>query len=211
MTMASRELRNLFVIRPGEQFSPLNLSLEDEAFAAITFVVMPGASADILINADLKGSGAEVVVRGIYLCGGEEAVSVRTNIRHLVGDCRSSQLICGAVGGAAHTSFDGLVYVAQDAQKTEAFQTNRNILLSEEAKIETKPQLEIYADDVKCSHGATVGRLSEDEQFYMRSRGIPEAEAKVLQTLSFLAPVLDGVPERESLLEQLECTIREII
>ena len=97
--------------------------------------------------------------------------------------------------GSARANFYGRIYVAQDAQKTKAYQENHNILASEKAKIGTKPQLEIYADDVECSHGATIGRLNEDEQFYMRSRGIPEAEARVLQMISFLAPVAGLLPE----------------
>jgi len=99
--------------------------------------------------------------------------------------------------------------VAQDAQKTEAYQENHNIVLSEEALVNTKPQLEIYADDVKCSHGATVGKLNEDEQFYMRSRGIPEDEAKVLQMISFAAPVLSGL-EDEILATRIENAIRSL-
>ena len=87
--------------------------------------------------------------------------------------------------------------VAPDAQKTEAFQENHNILFTESAKVETRPQLEIYADDVKCSHGATVGRLNEDELFYMRSRGIPKEEAETLQMLSFLSPVIPEGREKE--------------
>ena len=85
--------------------------------------------------------------------------------------------------------------VAQDAQKTEAYQENHNLLISDTAKMDTKPQLEIYADDVKCSHGATVGRLNEEEQFYMRSRGIPEKEAMVLQMISFISPVVGHIPD----------------
>ena len=94
-------------------------------------------------------------------------------------------------------SFDGRIIVAPDAQQTEAYQENHNILLSDDAHVETTPQLEIYADDVKCSHGATVGRLDEDAQFYMRSRGIPEKEARVLQMLSFLSPVTPEGREKE--------------
>lgn len=91
--------------------------------------------------------------------------------------------------------FDGRIVVAPDAQKTEAYQTNQNLLLSDDAVVESRPQLEIYADDVKCSHGATVGSLNTDEQFYMRSRGISESEARRLQMISFLAPALEGVGE----------------
>ena len=99
------------------------------------------------------------------------------------------------MGGTARASFDGLIYVAQDAQKTEAYQENHTLLLSDAARIESRPQLEIYADDVKCSHGATTGYLNPDELFYLRSRGIPEAEARQLQMIAFLAPVLRRLPE----------------
>ena len=101
----------------------------------------------------------------------------------------------GIAGGKSKVRFDGRIIVAPDAQQIEAYQENHNIVLSEDARVETKPQLEIYADDVKCSHGATVGKLSEEEQFYMRSRGIPESEAKVLQMISFLSPVLSRLEE----------------
>ena len=102
--------------------------------------------------------------------------------------------------------------MAQDAQKTEAYQANHNLLLSETARVNTKPQLEIYADDVKCSHGATIGKLNEDEQFYMRSRGISLEEARFLQMISFVSPVFDIVPdgdERERLKSEVEAAIRE--
>ena len=93
--------------------------------------------------------------------------------------------------------------------KDEAYQENHNIVLSDEASVNTKPRLEIYADDVKCSHGATVGKLNEDEQFYMRSRGIPEEEAKVLQMISFVAPILTHVGD-EDLDAAVEAAIREL-
>ena len=113
------------------------------------------------------------------------------------------------MGGTASVRFDGTIIVAPDAQQTEAFQENHNIVLTETAKVDTKPQLEIYADDVKCSHGATVGRLNEDEQFYMRSRGIPEDEAIVLQMISFVAPVLAGIDD-ETLISKIEDAIRSL-
>jgi Fe-S cluster assembly protein SufD len=110
--------------------------------------------------------------------------------------------------------FYGKIIVAQDAQRTEAYQENHNILLSDGAKVDTKPQLEIYADDVKCSHGATIGRLNEEEQFYMRSRGISLEDAKVLQMISFIAPVLENIQDeaqREALAADFESSIRNII
>jgi Fe-S cluster assembly protein SufD len=117
-------------------------------------------------------------------------------------------------GGDSRVDFYGKIIVAPDAQRTEAYQENHNLLLSDGAKVDTKPQLEIYADDVKCSHGATVGRLNEEEQFYMRSRGISLEDAKVLQMISFISPVLENIPEdtrREEIAAKLESAIREIV
>ena len=102
-------------------------------------------------------------------------------VSHNVGLCTSNSLVKGVAGGSASCEFNGLVYVAQDAQNTDARQTSRNIVLGDEARIVTKPQLEIYADDVKCSHGATVGQLDDDAILYMRQRGLSEAQAPRLR------------------------------
>ena len=111
----------------------------------------------------------------------------------------------GIVSGNARSVFDGKITVAPDAQKTEAYQTNRNLLLSDNASVEASPQLEIYADDVKCSHGATSGSLNEDEQFYMRSRGISLEQARRLQMISFLSPAMEDLDDsvREQILGSL--------
>jgi Fe-S cluster assembly protein SufD len=126
-------------------------------------------------------------------------------MHHRAGVCVSHQLFNGIAGGTSRVTFDGRIIVAPDAQQTEAYQENHNIVLSEGARVETTPQLEIYADDVKCSHGATTGRLDEDALFYMRTRGVPEAEAKVLQMISFLAAVTpaDRKEEIENAVNQL--------
>ena len=167
----------------------------------LTFVVLPGESRDIEVNIDLCGPGAEAHLKGLYLCSGSERVRFRIVMHHRAAGCKSTQLFKGIAGGQADVRFDGVIVVAPDAQQTEAFQENHNIVLTDEARVVTKPQLEIYADDVKCSHGATVGRLSEEELFYMRSRGIPEKEARTLQMLSFLSPVIP--PERREEIEQV--------
>ena len=156
----------------------------------LEFVVLPGESKDIDVSIDLTGPGAEAHLKALYLCRADEKVNFRIVMHHRAPGCKSTQLIKGIAGGAAQVHFDGTIVVAPDAQQTEAYQENHNIVLTEEAQVITRPQLEIYADDVKCSHGATVGRLNEDELFYMRSRGIPEKEAKALQILSFLSPVI---------------------
>ena len=105
--------------------------------------------------------------------------------------CNSRQFYNGVLDGRAHGVFHGRIIVHKDAQKTDAKQTNRNLLLSDDAQIDTKPQLEIYADDVKCTHGATIGQIAEDALFYLRSRGIDEAEARRLLLQAFAGECLD--------------------
>ena len=178
----------------------------------MVLVVMPGVSCDVSLDVTLSGEGAEANIYGAYVCGGEEKVRIAVDMHHDVPHCSSRQLFKGIAGGSSRVDFYGKIIVAQDAQRTEAYQENHNILLSDDARVDTKPQLEIYADDVKCSHGATIGRLDEEEQFYMRSRGITLEDAKVLQMISFLAPVLEAVPEaeRETIASQLESAIRKL-
>ncbi len=174
---------------------PSNIEVGADAALDLTVIVLPGVSARIPLTIDLTGAHSEVRLSGIYLCSGHDEVTFDITMHHRTGDCRSQQTFNGLATGEAKCGFFGKIVIAPDAQRTEAFQENHNILLSDTARVNTKPRLEIYADDVKCSHGATVGKLNEDEQFYMRSRGIPEDEAKVLQMISFVAPVLETIPE----------------
>lgn len=180
-----------------------------DAFLDLTVIVLPGHSADFPITVDLIGEGASVRLAGISLCNGEDQVSFDITMNHREGHCKSEQIFNTLAAGSSKSAFFGKIVVAPDAQKTEAYQENHNIVLSDEAYVNTKPRLEIYADDVKCSHGATVGKLNEDEQFYMRSRGIPEEEAKVLQMISFVAPVLNHIGN-EDLDAAVEAAIREL-
>ena len=174
---------------------PSNIEVGADAALDLTVIVLPGVSARIPLTIDLTGAHSEVRLSGIYLCSGHDEVTFDITMHHRTGDCRSRQTFNGLATGEAKCGFFGKIVIAPEAQRTEAFQENHNILLSDSARINTKPRLEIYADDVKCSHGTTVGKLNEDEQFYMRSRGIPEEEAKVLQMISFVAPVLENIPE----------------
>ncbi len=179
----------------------------------MVLLVYPGVSCDIDLDVRLVGEGAEANIYGTYVCGSDEKVKIAVDMHHEVPHCSSRQLFKGIAGGKSRVDFYGKIIVAQDAQQTQAYQENHNILLSDEAKINTKPQLEIYADDVKCSHGATIGRLNEEEQFYMRSRGITLEDAKVLQMISFLAPVLEAITDeakREEIAVQLETAIRNL-
>lgn len=189
-----------------------NVEVQSGQRVDMVLLVYPGVSCDINLDVTLAGEGAEANIYGAYVCGGEEKVKIAVDMHHNVPHCNSRQLFKGIAGGRSRVDFYGKIIVAQDAQRTEAYQENHNILLSDDAKVDTKPQLEIYADDVKCSHGATIGRLNEEEQFYMRSRGITLEDAKVLQMISFIAPVLEQIPEsdREPLAIQFEDAIRKI-
>ena len=189
-----------------------NIEVQSGQRKDMVLLVYPGVSCDINLDVVLAGEGAEANIYGAYVCGGDEKVKIAVDMHHDLPYCHSRQLFKGIAGGKSKVDFYGKIIVAQDAQRTEAYQENHNILLSDDAKVDTKPQLEIYADDVKCSHGATIGRLNEEEQFYMRSRGITLEDAKVLQMISFIAPVLEQIPEeeRESVSLQLETAIRQL-
>ena len=193
---------------------PRNIVVEKDGRVDVVVLILPGVSCDLHMNVELKGEGAEANVYGAYVCGADERVKIAVDMHHDVPHCNSRQLFKGIAGGSSRVDFYGKIIVAKDAQRTEAYQENHNILLSDGAKVDTKPQLEIYADDVKCSHGATIGRLNEEEQFYMRSRGISLEDAKVLQMISFIAPVLENITDeeqREALSVQFESDIRNII
>ena len=204
----------VYVLGQSEAPVPQKITVERDAKADIVVLIPPGVSCDLRMDVSLAGEGAQANIYGAYICGGEEKVRMAVDMHHDVPHCNSRQLIKGIAGGTSRVDFYGKIIVAQDAQRTEAYQENHNILLTDGAKVDTKPQLEIYADDVKCSHGATVGRLNEEEQFYMRSRGITLEDAKVLQMISFIAPVLENVQDeakREELAARFEDGIRNII
>ncbi len=143
----------------------------------------------------LAGEGAECTMNGLYLGSGEQLLDNHTWVDHAVPHTRSDELYKGVLGGGSRGVFRGRVIVRPDAQKTDAQQSNPNLLLGDGAEIDTKPQLEIYADDVKCSHGSAIGRLDPEAIFYLQSRGIAQDEAKLLLTRGFAAEVLGALPE----------------
>ncbi len=153
--------------------------------------------------AGLHGQGCGATLNGLYMLDGRQHCDHQTRIEHAQPDCYSRELYKGVLDDASHGVFNGKVYVHPVAQKTDGKQTNNTLLLSERARIDTKPQLEIFADDVKCTHGATVGRIDETALFYMKSRGIPNAEARKLLTYAFAAEVLETIPV-DALREGLE-------
>lgn len=187
--------REIYIL--GETVLPSVVRLEAGEKRSAAFVVPRGVSGSFEVVYELAGEGAELDLTGVYACCGEQKVDFRITVRHLCAGCISHQLFKGLAEDEARVKFEGLVYVAAGAEKTEALQENHSLLLSENAFVQSSPQLEIYADDVICSHGATVGSLDENEQFYMRSRGISLEAARRLQILSFLSPVLEGLPEKK--------------
>ena len=161
-----------------------------------------GAIARHDLRARLSGENVETLLYGLYLGRGEQLVDNHTTIFHDRPNCRSWEVYKGILDDKSHAVFNGKVFVQPEAQKTDAKQTNRNLLLSSGAKVDTKPQLEIFADDVKCTHGATVGRIDESAFFYLQSRGIPRHEAQRVLTYAFAAEVVNEVasaPVREAL------------
>jgi Fe-S cluster assembly protein SufD len=141
----------------------------------------------------LDGEGAECTLNGLYLADGERLVDNHTTIDHAKAHCPSHEIYKGIIGGKARAVFNGKIIVRQDAQKTDAKQTNRALLLSDDASINTKPQLEIFADDVKCTHGAAIGQLDEDAIFYLRARGLTYFEARDMLIHAFAGDLLDRV------------------
>ena len=141
----------------------------------------------------LAGEHSECRFNGIYIVKGDQVVDNHTLVDHAVPNCFSNELYKGVLDDSGVGVFNGKVFVRKDAQKTNAYQSNKNIVLSDTATINAKPQLEIFADDVKCSHGATTGQLNEEELFYLRTRGIGEYNAKKLLLYAFISEVIDEV------------------
>ncbi|HEX6501880.1 MAG TPA: Fe-S cluster assembly protein SufD [Terriglobales bacterium] len=139
----------------------------------------------------LAGEGGECLINGLFVGNGREHLDNFMHVEHASPHCSSRQFYNGILDGHAHGVFHGRIVVHKDAQKTDAKQTNRNLLLSDDAQIDTKPQLEIYADDVKCTHGATIGQIEENALFYLQSRGIDEASARRLLLLAFASECVE--------------------
>ena len=206
VTLAKGAILDMVVMQnehnKSQHSTSFKVQMAEGAVFNLNVVTLHGGEISNEIEVNLNGKGGECCVNGLYLADGQQRVSTKVNIFHNVPECHSSQLFKGILDGESRTSFSGKIYVAKDAQKTEAYQANNNLLASRTAKAYTQPHLEIYADDVKCSHGATVGSLNEDELFYMRSRGIAKEEAKLLQQQAFAYAVLEKVAN-ESLRERL--------
>jgi Fe-S cluster assembly protein SufD len=158
----------------------------------------------------LAGEGAEAALHGLYMTAGQQHLDNHTTIDHVKPHATSRELYKGVLDGQSSGVFNGRVIVRQDAQKTDSKQSNKNLLLSEDAVINSKPQLEIFADDVKCTHGATVGQVDPEAIFYLRSRGIARDAARALLTFAFANEVIERVkyaPMRERLKDALRARL----
>jgi Fe-S cluster assembly protein SufD len=159
------------------------------------------------VTAVLDGQGSECTLNGLSVSTGTQLIDNHTTIDHAQPNCTSHELYKAIVDGKSRGVFNGKIYVRKDAQKTDAKQTNKTLLLSDGATIDTKPQLEIFADDVKCTHGATVGQLEEEQVFYLRSRGIPLEAARDILTFAFASDVISRI-HVEPLRDQLDGILR---
>ena len=186
----------------NETNGPAHIGMDAATIAAkghfsIDTTTLNGSLVRNEVNVALAGPEAHAELNGVYVLNGSTHCDNHTYIGHDVPDCTSDELYKGIVAEKGTGVFNGKVYVKQDAQRTRAYQSNANILQGDDAKVYTKPELEIYADDVKCSHGCTIGRFDEQGLFYLRSRGISEAEAKKMMAHAFMYDVLERITNTE--------------
>jgi Fe-S cluster assembly protein SufD len=180
--------------------STLRLQQGRSANVASHSVLLGGGLVRNNVHPVLAGEGADCLINGLFIGNGRQHMDNYMLVEHASPHCGSRQFYNGILDGHSRGVFHGRIIVHKDAQKTDAKQTNRNLLLSDDAQIDTKPQLEIYADDVKCTHGATIGQMEEDELFYLRSRGIDEVSARRLLLFAFASECLERMkpgPVRE--------------
>lgn len=185
----------------------INASLSADASLNLTFASLNGNKINTTVNVDLYGPGASAEVNGLVLANDEQKVSYTTNIAHHSEHSSSNQLFKYVADGNSHCAFNGRIIVDQSARFTEAFQTNRNLLASAGAQMHAEPTLEIYCDEVKCSHGAATGQLDENALFYMRQRGIPLATARRMLMQAFVADVAARIADekvRENILGRID-------
>jgi Fe-S cluster assembly protein SufD len=183
--------------------SGLHVHLARSATFTSHNIVFGGGVARNDVNAVLDAEGIVCTLNGLYLVDGKRLVDNHTTIDHAKPHCESHELYKGILDDAGRGVFNGKIFVRPDAQKTDAKQTNQVLLLSDDATINTKPQLEIFADDVKCTHGATIGQLAADQLFYLRARGIGLAEAQSILIHAFASDIVDRIAI-EPLRDQLE-------
>jgi Fe-S cluster assembly protein SufD len=190
------------------EVSTIETDIQKDARFTSVNISLSGDQVRNNLSLNLLGSNSEGNMFGIFLLNGKTHVDNHTNVDHTIPHAESHELYKGILADQSRGVFNGKIFVRQDAQKTNAFQQNNNILLSEDAVINTKPQLEIWADDVKCSHGCTVGQLDEEALFYLQARGIDKMQAKGLLLYAFAGEVLEKIQE-ESFRNYCDALIQE--
>ncbi|MBU8871317.1 MAG: Fe-S cluster assembly protein SufD [Gemmatimonadales bacterium] len=207
------DLRHWKVIREGEgvlHYGSTHVTQAEGSRYTSGEFSFGGAMVRRELHLELNGQNAECDLVSLVMASGKERVDMRTRVDHRAPGCRTGKLYKGIYGGSSRGVFDGLIRVARDAQGTTAHQTNRALLLSDEAATSSIPRLEIYADDVKCSHGSTTGELDEDQLFFLRSRGLDTATARTLLAQAFAAEVLEIV-DTEDLRDELNDQIVQML
>jgi Fe-S cluster assembly protein SufD len=179
------------------QISQETARVESNGHFSLSTITLEGTLIRNDVHVSLAGPHAHAELNGAYVLNGSTHCDNHTYIGHDVPDCTSDELYKGIIAEKGTAVFNGKVYVKQDAQRTRAYQSNANILQGDDARIFTKPELEIYADDVKCSHGCTIGRLDEKGLFYLRSRGVSEAEARKMLSHAFMTDVLERITNED--------------
>ncbi|MEX0602406.1 MAG: Fe-S cluster assembly protein SufD [Bacteroidota bacterium] len=177
----------------GFHVGTINVRLAERSNYLSNSVAIGGSLVRNTINVTFDGEWAEATLNGLSLGTGSQVIDNHTVIDHARANCASHELYKAVLDGGARGVFNGKIFVRKDAQKTDAKQTNKTLLLSDKATMDTKPQLEIFADDVKCTHGATVGQLDAEQVFYLRSRGIDSGEARSILTFAFAADVVERI------------------
>jgi Fe-S cluster assembly protein SufD len=188
------------IVREGDQaynFSTLRIQQGRSANVATHSLLLSGGLVRNNVHPVLAGEGSECLINGLFMGNERQHMDNYMLVEHASPHCDSRQFYNGILNGQSHGVFHGRIIVHKDAQKTDAKQTNRNLLLSDDAQIDTKPQLEIYADDVKCTHGATIGQVDENALFYLRSRGLDEASARHVLLLAFANECLDRMSSHQ--------------
>lgn len=208
ITLTSGESRQFVVLDPDDFC--LNVSQQEGSTLTLHCIHLAerGGKCDITVRQDAARCNTRIY--GMALLQGDSLFKLNTHVRHNIGGGFSDQLVKLLADDQSHASFYGELVIVRDAQQTEAHQTNRNILLSPYARIDTKPQLEIYADDVKASHGATTGQLDSAALFYMQQRGIPLPIARRMLLSAFLSDILTTLPDKV-LINTLSARIDEML
>lgn len=184
-----------------------NVNQSRDSIVTFNTVTLNGGLVRNNINVVVLGENCESNLNGAYLLKGNQHVDNHTCIDHKVANCHSNETYKGVIDDKATAVFNGKVFVRKDAQRINAFQSNGNVLLSDDATVNSKPELEIYANDVKCSHGSTTGQLDEEAIFYLRARGLSEKSARHLLVSAFIGDVLEKI-ENEAFLEKVRKEIR---